>query len=131
MTLNQEKTAEILSVIDDYVRFYNEKSESKVLALFSKTVSGFGTGRDEVVEDFRQLKGRIHADLDPANAIRLSVRVIATGGEMPAAWVTAFCNLYGMIGKKPIHLEGRMTAVLVNRGGRWLFEQIHFSAPDA
>ena len=131
MNLNKEKTAEILSVIDEYVRFYNEKSESRVLALFSKTVSGFGTGKDEVVENFRQLKERIHADLDPANAIRLSVRVIATGGEMPSAWVTAFCDLDGMIGKKSIHMDGRMTAVLVNRGGRWLFEQIHFSVPGA
>jgi len=115
MTLNKEKAAEVLTVIDEYVRFYNEKSESKVLALFSKTVSGFGTGKDEVVENFRQLKERIHADLDPANAIRLSVRVIATGGEMPAAWVTAFCNLDGLIGKKPIHMEGRMTVVLENQ----------------
>ena len=131
MTLNKEKTAEVHAVIDEYVRYYNEKSESKVLALFSKTVSGFGTGRDEVVENFRQLKERIHADLDPANAIRLSVRVIATGGEMPVAWVTAFCNFDGRIGGEAIHVEGRMTAVLVNRGGRWVFEQVHFSVPDA
>mgnify|MGYP001767683888 CR=1 FL=1 len=130
MALNEEQIAEVLAVLNDYVRFYNEKSESRVLALFSRTVSGFGTGKDEVVGSFAQFKERIHADLDPANAIRLSVRVIAKGGEVPAAWVTAFCNLDGRIGRKAIHMEGRMTAVLVNRGSRCLFEQVHFSLPD-
>jgi hypothetical protein len=33
--------------------------------------------------------------------------------------------------KKKIHRQGRMTAVLVNHGGKWLFEQVHFSVPDA
>jgi hypothetical protein len=131
MALNEQAIHEVNWVMDQYVRYYNEKNEGKVLALFSKDISGFGTGKDEIVGNFAQLKEQLRTDLDPANAIHLSVRILTTGGEMPAAWITGFCNLDGRMGKKSIHMVGRVTAVLVNRGGRWLFTQVHFSVPDA
>jgi hypothetical protein len=131
MTLNDAMTREVLAVMDRYVRYYNERNEREVLALFSKTVSGFGTGKDEVVASFAGFRERIHADLDPANTIRLSFRILRTGGEMPAAWITGLCQMEGNIGKKSIRMDVRVTAVLVNQGGMWLFEQIHFSVPDA
>jgi ketosteroid isomerase-like protein len=130
MALNEQAIREVNGVMDQYVRYYNEKNVGKVLALFSKTVSGFGTGKDEIVGNFAQLKDRLRTDLDPVNAIRLSVRILTTAGEMPAAWITGFCNLDGRMGGKSIHMEGRVTAVLINRGGRWLFTQVHFSVPD-
>jgi hypothetical protein len=49
---------------------------------------------------------------------------------MPVAWITGSCDFDGTIAGKPFHREGRMTAVLANHGGRWLFEQVHFSVPD-
>ncbi|MDO9549931.1 MAG: nuclear transport factor 2 family protein [Methanoregula sp.] len=131
MALNEKMTQEVLAVMDQYVQYYNEKNEGKVLALFSKTISGFGTGKDEIAENLAQFKERIQVDLDPANAIHLSVKILTTGGVMPAAWITGLCNMDGRIGGKSIRMEGRVTAVLVNSGGRWLFEQVHFSLPDA
>jgi ketosteroid isomerase-like protein len=129
MALNEHAIREVNGVMDQYVRYYNEKDVGKVLALFSKEISGFGTGKDEIVGNFTQLKDQIRRDLDPANAICLSVRSLITGGEIPAAWISGFCNLDGRMGGKRIHMEGRVTAVLVNRAGRWLFTQVHFSVP--
>jgi hypothetical protein len=131
MTLNDATTREVLAVLDQYVRYYNEKNTGNVNALFSKTISGFGTGSDEIVTNLAQFKERIHADFDPANAIRLSMKILTTGGEMPVAWITALCLMEGTMGSRNIHMDVRVTAVLVNRGGRWLFEQIHFSVPGA
>jgi len=129
MVLNDAMTREVNNVMDQYVRYYNGRNQAKVLALFSKTISGFGTGKNEVVGNFSQLKEQLRVDLDPENAIQLSVKILATGGVMPAAWITGFCNLDGSMRGTRIHMEGRVTAVLVNQGGRWLFEQVHFSVP--
>ena len=130
MTLNEQATREVLAVIDEYVRYYNGKNQAKVLSLFSKNISGFGTGKDEIVGNFAEFKERLGVDLNPANAIRIRMAVNAMGGEMPVAWVAGVCAFSGSMGGKRINIHGRMTAVLVNRGGRWSFEQVHFSAPD-
>lgn len=130
MALNDAATREVLDVMDAYVRNYNAKNLTAVLSLFSKDISGFGTGKDEVVTSYAGIRKQLKQDLDPANAIRLNIRVIATGGVMPVAWITGSCDFDGTIAGKPVHMEGRMTAVLANHGGRWLFEQVHFSVPD-
>jgi ketosteroid isomerase-like protein len=129
MTLNRTTMQEIQAVIDEYTRLYNAKDESGVLALFSKQVSGFGTARDEIVTNSAQFRKLIQSDLGPANAIRLGITVLAAGGEGPVAWVTGLCTFGGSIGGKRITMDGRVTAVLVNHGSRWLFEQVHFSVP--
>ncbi|OPX64300.1 MULTISPECIES: nuclear transport factor 2 family protein [unclassified Methanoregula] len=129
MTLNTKTTQEIKAVIDEYLRLYNAKDERGVLALFSKNIAGFGTAKDEIVTNHSQLRMLIHSDLNPANAIRLGITVLTMGGEGPVAWVTGLCTFGGSIGGNRIHMDGRMTAVLANHGGRWLFEQVHFSVP--
>jgi len=85
VALSEATTREILAVVDQYVRYYNQKNGGKVLAHFSKDISGFGTGKDEIVMNSAQLKERLLADFCPANAIRLKVKILATGGRMPAA----------------------------------------------
>lgn len=129
MTLNDTMTREVLAAVETYVRYYNAKNESGVLGLFSPDISGFGTARDEIVTNDVQFRKLIRADLDPSNAIQLNIRILVSGGVMPVAWITGLCNLGGSMGGKEIRMDGRVTAVLVNRGGRWLFEQIHFSIP--
>jgi hypothetical protein len=131
MELSEGMKKEVLGVIDDYVRFYNQKDAESILSLFSKYVSGFGTGNEEVITNLAGLRDRLREDFDPANSICLDIKILATGGGMAAAWVTAICMFGGKMAKKKIHREGRMTAVLVNHGGKWLFEQVHFSVPDA
>jgi ketosteroid isomerase-like protein len=129
MTLNNITRQEIQAVMDEYTRLYNVKDERGVLALFSKNISGFGTARDEIVTNSAQFRKLIQSDLGPANAIRLGITVLAAGGEGPVAWVTGLCTFGGSIGGKRITMDGRVTAVLANHGGRWLFEQVHFSVP--
>lgn len=129
MTLNDTVTREIHSVIDEYSRLYNAKDERAVLALFSKHISGFGTAKDEIVTTSARFRRLIRSDFNPANIIRIDITILATGGEGPVAWVTGLCTFGGSIGGERIHLDGRMTAVLQNHGGRWLFEQVHFSVP--
>lgn len=129
MTLNMKTTQEIKAVIDEYLRRYNAKDERGVLALFSKNISGFGTAKDEIVTNSTRFRKLIQSDLSPANVIQIGITVLAIGGEGPVAWVTGLCTFGGSVGGNRIHMDGRMTAVLANHGGRWLFEQVHFSVP--
>ncbi len=130
MSLHEHETREILTVLETFIKKYNAKDVNGVLGLFAKDTTGFGTGSDEVITNNAQLVRQIRSDLDPANAIRLDVRVLATSGLMPCAWITALCTFGGSMGGKPVSMDGRMTAVLAHREGHWLFEQVHFSVPQ-
>ena len=129
MTLNEAATREVLDVLDTYVRNYNDKNTEKLLSLFSKDISGFGTGDGEVITSFSGLRDQLKQDFGPSNALRVTIRVLSIGGVMPAAWITATFTFEGTLAGKPVNIDGRVTAVLANRGGRWLFEQLHFSLP--
>ncbi len=130
MTLNETATREVLLVLDRYTEYYNQKNTDRVLSLFSKEISGFGTGRGEIITSYAGLRDQLKEDFCPANALRVTMNVIATGGVMPAAWITALFTFEGKFAGKPVHIDGRLTAVLANHGGQWLFEQVHFSVAD-
>ncbi len=56
------------------------KTKKNFFSLFSKNVSGFGTAKEETVLHLAQFKDRIRIDFNPANAIHLNVKILATGG---------------------------------------------------
>ena len=129
MTLSEEARREVLAVMDRYVQSYNSRDLSGVTSLFSKDISGFGSGAREVIGNREEFVNGIRVDFARPEQFRLAVRTLAVGGTMPVAWITAFCDFSCIIDGKKTRVEGRVTAVLRNTGSRWLFEQVHFSLP--
>ena len=48
-----------------------------------------------------------------------------------AAWAATDATFKAQVGEEELTLEGRLTLVLENRGGKWLIVQGHFSLPAA
>jgi hypothetical protein len=130
MALTPSQIDDVLAVLDQYSCAYQEKNSEKIRSLVSPGISGFGSGPDEVVTDPAQFRRQIERDLSQADSVSLALCVLKLDGQMPFAWVTAFCGFRVMVRGEAILLDGRMTALLRNTGSRWLFEQIHFSLPD-
>ncbi|HUU76197.1 MAG TPA: nuclear transport factor 2 family protein [Methanoregulaceae archaeon] len=129
MALTEQQTDEILEILDMYARYYSEKNAEKILSLVSKGISGFGSGPDEIVPDFSQFKENTRRDFGQAENISITFYIFRLDGQMPFAWMTAFCVIDADVGGEKMTMEGRMTALLRNTGSRWLFEQVHFSMP--
>ena len=63
------------------------------------------------------------AEVDRGKVRMSEVRVSAAG---QVAWLTEKCVFEAMVSGKPYKLDGRMTAVLENRKGRWHIGHSHF-----
>lgn len=129
MTLTTPQQEEVRAALQAYAGAYAAKQHEKLRALASKTISGFGSGPDEVVRDLAGFNEQVRRDLLQADMITLRFDILSLEGIMPFAWVTAFCNFNLTSGGTKISLRGRMTALLRNTGSRWVFEQVHFSMP--
>jgi ketosteroid isomerase-like protein len=129
MTLTTAQKEEVMAALKAYAGAYAAKQPEKIRALASKTISGFGSGPDEVVRDLPGFHEQIRRDFSQAGTIALSFDMLSLEGIMPFAWVTAFCTFKVGAGGTALCMNGRMTALLRNTGSRWIFEQIHFSMP--
>jgi len=129
MTLTTAQQEEVRAALQAYAGAYAAKQPEKIRALVSKTISGFGSGPDEVVRDLAGFNEQVRRDLLQADTIALGFDILSLEGIMPFAWITAFCTFDLTSGGKKLSLQGRMTTILRNTGSRWIFEQIHFSMP--
>lgn len=130
MTLGSARKEEILATLDKYVEWYSNKDLEGLLSSCSRSISGFGSGPDEVVAGRSSLAAQLKRDFSQADSIRIAFDSIRVDGAMPVAWVTANCSFDAESGGEPVCMKGRITLVLRNTGSRWLFEQIHFSMPN-
>lgn len=130
MTLDSARNAEVLAILDRYAEWYSNKDLEGFLSSCSGTISGFGSGPDEVVTGIPSLRAQLMRDFAQADSIRIAFDSIRVDGAMPAAWVTANCSFDVVSGGRKVCMKGRITLVLRNTGSRWLFEQVHFSMPN-
>lgn len=129
MALDEQQTEEVLEMLERYARHYSDNNAKKIFSLASKGISGFGSGADEVIEDYSGFKESIVRDLAQSEKVDVTFYVFKVDGQMPFAWVTSFCVFDAVVNGEALSMEGRMTALLRNTGSRWLFEQLHFSMP--
>lgn len=130
MALTPSQEEEIRRILDRYADAYRGKDPAGILALVSKGISGFGSGPDEVVADYEHFRQHVARDLGQADDIAISFTILTIHGQMPFAWVTAFCCFRVTVGGMPVTLDGRMSVLFRHTGNRWLIEQLHFSVPD-
>ncbi len=130
MTLDSARNAEVLAILDRYAEWYSKKDLEGFLSSCSGTISGFGSGPDEVVTGISSLRAQVRRDFAQADSIRIAFDLIRVDGAMPVAWVTANCTFHVVSGGSKVCMRGRVTMVLRNTGSRWLFEQVHFSMPN-
>jgi len=130
MTLTEEQKTEVRAAMNQYATAYQKKDLAGFRAVFSPAVCGFGSGPDEVIENYAGFLRQITRDISQAtvNAVEFSDTNIF--GEGRIAWVmTRTAITFTVAGAKKQTLHGRSTMVLRNTGSRWLIEQIHFSMP--
>ena len=130
MSLTITQNAEVRAVMQQYATAYRNKDIHALNALFSPTISGFGSGPDEVIRNHKEFSRQIARDLSQATSIALDFSDTEIAGEGPVAWVMTRCAFsFTLAGSGKQTLHGRITMVVRNTGSRWLIEQIHFSMP--
>jgi ketosteroid isomerase-like protein len=131
MNLTESQTAEVIKTVSDYGAAYQKKDKKALLALFSRDISGFGSGPDEVILNRTDFSRQIRRDLSQATIVSLEFTGMKIFGEGRISWVTSRSNItFTIDGTKKQTMKGRTTMVLRNFGSRWVIEQVHFSMPN-
>jgi ketosteroid isomerase-like protein len=130
MKLTAAHEAEVIETIQKYSMAYQKKDLKALSAVFSREITGFGSGPDEVIVDHPSFIRQMERDISQATILSVVFPDRKIFGDGRVAWVTSQCIFTFMVdGSEKQTLRGRSTMVLRNTGSRWIIEQIHFSMP--
>ena len=129
LTAQQEK--EIIETLQKYSTAYQKKDIRAFSSLFSREITGFGSGPDEVITDHPSFIRQMKRDISQATILSVEFPDRNIFGDGRIAWLTSTCIFtFTVDGSGKQILSGRSTMVLRNTGSRWLIEQVHFSLPS-
>jgi uncharacterized protein (TIGR02246 family) len=130
MKLNQAQEAEVIAIMEQYAMAYQKKDIRAFSALFSRDITGFGSGPDEVIANHTGFIRQIKRDMSQATILAVEFTGRQIFGDGRVAWATSKSTItFTIDGATKETIHGRSTMVLRNTGSRWLIEQIHFSMP--
>lgn len=125
--------SELKERFDDYIKaYFNERSSDRTFALFSSSITGFGTGIDEIareteqfkelyLRDFRQAPDKVNVVYDFADAVVLS---------LSSGMVNAIISIDTVISGMPLVMKDlRVSTVFIKENGKWLIRHMHISLP--
>lgn len=133
--LDGEKT-NVKIVIDQFTQFWETHDMellSKIMAHDSDMVN-YGSDASEHFVGWKALKDSVEKMLPSLQDIKITVsdQVIKIGSAGNVAWFSEVWDWDLKIGGNPVQINGqRLTGVLEERNGNWVFVQFHNSVPVA
>jgi ketosteroid isomerase-like protein len=131
MATDATTRAAIIEVLTEFQAAVAAQDVDRLLAQFApdgEAVS-IGTGAAEWhvgTDAMREGLERDFADASPFT-VDFAPPIISSAGDV--AWLAAGFNGRSMIDGVEVRLHGRLTAVLIQRNGRWVLVQTHTSVP--
>lgn len=131
MKADTKTEAAVRGMLDKFAEGYARRDKDAILALFSPDpdMVCIGTGVDEWRVGPAALGAQVDRDLAQMQAMSVTYAnpIVSAAGSV--AWVTVECTMHVTTKGQQGSLTGRLTAVLEQRDGKWLFAQTHFSLP--
>jgi ketosteroid isomerase-like protein len=120
---------EIMDTFICYTECYEKRDFQGLKSLLSPYVMGFGSGIDEISTCRDEFIKGVRRDLSQADRVKVTFCDLIINGDGRVVWVMGLCHFNAWIKGCELSMTGRFTAVLLNTGSRWIFEQMHFSMP--
>jgi len=130
MKKHTDNQTEITASFDRYKIAYSNKDINMLLGMTDPLFFGLGSGPDEKVNSFDELKSQLERDFAQSGNLAIDFGPLAMAWDGNVAWCAGDCTISATIGDEQLRLEGRMTAVLRRNGKEWMFAHTHFSMPD-
>jgi ketosteroid isomerase-like protein len=119
-------------LLEEYSQAYQNKDVAGILELFidSDDLVVIGTGDDEWVNGINELKSGFERDMGQADNINVKFRDISISSSSNVAWLSSHMNMEATVKGQEIYIPGRLTAVVLEKNGKWLFANLHYSLPS-
>lgn len=123
----------VLATLYKFAEAYTKRDLDGVLALFAPDPDMvlIGSGADEKRVGLAQLKVQAERDWSQSEAFSWEIGWHSVSMAGSVAWVATDIIANAKVGGEEMSFPMRFTAVLEQRGDRWLFVQCHASVPAA
>jgi ketosteroid isomerase-like protein len=131
MKASPRTQAAVQATLQQWKDAYSRRDMDGALAVMAPDadVLGIGTGPDEWRVGPAEFKAQLERDFAQSEALSVDYEPLVVSEAGPVAWVAARASVQVRVEGQKLTLTGRFTAVLEQRGDRWLLMQTHFSLP--
>ena len=131
MKADTKTEADVMDVLGRFITAYNEKDINGILRLFAPDPDAvfYGNGEDEKSIGIEGIREQAEHDWAQDASIFLEVKWSSVSSTGLAAWMAADIEIHAWVRGVEMVMPARLTAVLENRAGKWLFMQWHSSLP--
>jgi ketosteroid isomerase-like protein len=121
----------VMAVVDKFNETYARRDIDGLLALFApdSDLVLFGTGADEKRVGLAELKFQAERDWAQTDSISFELGWHSVSAAGSVAWLAAEGMGQAKFDGQEMSFPFRFTAVLEQRGNKWLFTQGHLSVP--
>ena len=131
MKVDPDVEAAVLATIKASWDAYRRRAVDEVLSYYTSDADlvAVGTGGEERFVGPDSLKAGLVHDFSQGHDADLTIAWASVSGTGNVAWVAADCIAEVTAGIRKVTVPCRLTAVLEQKGGKWLIMQTHFSLP--
>jgi ketosteroid isomerase-like protein len=133
MKADELTQTEVTQTLKGMFSAYKKKDVKGVLSFWApdSDVVIIGSGTDEKSVGRTQFSATLKRDFSQAEITGIDFRNFAVSSSGLVAWFSADMTLRGITDDREFSLPGRLTGVMENRDGKWLWVQMHYSIPSS
>ncbi|MGC9516657.1 MAG: nuclear transport factor 2 family protein [Methanomicrobiales archaeon] len=128
---DMEAESAVKELLERYTQAYASKDMEKMMSLFpdDPDLVFIGTGEDEWVQGFEELKKGFKRDFKQADEIDVGFENLSISSSGHVAWASMRMMMNAMVSGEEVILVGRLSIVVEKRDDRWFIVHLHFSLP--
>lgn len=131
MKADSESEKAVKDILDIYIRAYARKDLDKMMSLFADDpdLVFIGTGEDEWVQGYEDLKKGFKRDFKQADEIDIGFENLNISSSEDVAWASMRMMMNAVVSGEEVILVGRLSLVAEKRDNKWFIVHLHFSLP--
>jgi ketosteroid isomerase-like protein len=128
------KEATVIGALNDLLGDWESRNIEAIMSHFapSSTLSMYGTGADEKRVGVDDIRAQIKRDFSQSESMNVALDWNLVGISGQVAWVASDVTIrFKVAGQPEMAFPARVSSVLQDYDGRWLFEHVHLSVAAA
>ena len=128
------KEATIIGVLNDFMGIWESRDIDAIMSYFapSPTLCLYGTGADEKRVGWDEVQEQLLRDFSQSESLSCTLDWNLIGVSGQVAWIASDVTLrFKAFGMDEMAFPARLSTVMQNYDGRWLFEHFHLSVAAA
>lgn len=126
--------AKVMGALNDFMDAWELRDVEEIMSHFSTspTLSLYGTGADEKRVGRDEVREQLARDFAQSESLSATLDWNLVGMSDNVAWIASDITIrYKVAGHDEITFPARLSTVVQNYNGRWLFEHFHLSVGAA